>query len=60
MIMIILACFLLNFPSPSIAQVEEKIVFQKSNESSAFMYAGNKREMSVKYILGSEDQKATK
>lgn len=53
---IILACFLLNFPSTSIAQIKEKFTFQKWNENSAFMFAGNKVEISAKYILDSEDQ----
>lgn len=60
MIMIILACFLLNFPSPSIAQIEEKFIFQKPNENSAVTFARNKMEISDKYILNSEAQKANK
>ena len=40
--------------------MEEKFIFQKQNENSAFMFAGNKMEMSAKYILDSEDQKANK
>lgn len=60
MIMITLACFLLNSPSPSIAQIEEKVIFHKWNENSAFIFAGNKMEMSAKYTLDSEYQKANK